>query len=107
HPGSAGVSPASLCRRERGRQDACAPRLHPIEIRSKIIKFLSAIMRMMRRRLETMKKLTARVPGTTMLIVLLITTGLLAVPSGAQDRLKTMPGYEQYKRISKEIPGAV
>ncbi|HEY9231979.1 MAG TPA: DPP IV N-terminal domain-containing protein, partial [Blastocatellia bacterium] len=54
-----------------------------------------------------MKKLTARVPGTTMLIVLLITTGLLAVPSGAQDRLKTMPGYEQYQRLSKEIPGAV
>jgi dipeptidyl-peptidase-4 len=29
-----------------------------------------------------------------------------AAPS-AQDRLKTMPGYEQYARMSKEIPGAV
>ena len=25
----------------------------------------------------------------------------------AQDRLKTMPGYEQYQRISRELPGAV
>ena len=27
--------------------------------------------------------------------------------SGAQDRLKTMPGYEQYQKMSKEIPTAV
>jgi dipeptidyl-peptidase 4 len=26
---------------------------------------------------------------------------------GAQDRLKTMPGYEQYLRVSREIPAAV
>ncbi|MDQ3009879.1 MAG: S9 family peptidase [Acidobacteriota bacterium] len=27
--------------------------------------------------------------------------------TGAQDRLKTMPGYEQYQKMSREIPGAV
>ncbi|RPJ81176.1 MAG: hypothetical protein EHM13_10870, partial [Acidobacteria bacterium] len=32
---------------------------------------------------------------------------LLAVAPAAQDRLKTMPGYEQYQRMSKEIPGAL
>src|SRR5262245_43909193 len=34
---------------------------------------------------------------------------LAAVPiiSVAQDRLKTMPGYEQYQKVSKEIPNSV
>jgi dipeptidyl-peptidase-4 len=32
---------------------------------------------------------------------------ILSAAVGAQDRLKTMPGYEQYLRMSKEIPGAV
>lgn len=54
-----------------------------------------------------MKKMIARVPGKTGIIVLLVTLSLLAVTSGAQDRLKTMPGYDQYQRMSKEIPGAV
>jgi dipeptidyl-peptidase 4 len=27
--------------------------------------------------------------------------------AGAQDRLKTMPGYEQYQKVSREIPGSV
>ena len=34
----------------------------------------------------------------------------LAVPSAAllaQDRLKTMPGYEQYQRIAPQIPAAL
>src|ERR1041384_2372181 len=54
-----------------------------------------------------MKKMIAGVPGKTGIIVLLVTLSLLAVTSGAQDRLKTMPGYDQYQRMSKEIPGAV
>lgn len=29
------------------------------------------------------------------------------VPSGAQDRLKSMPGYEQYQKMSREIPTAL
>jgi dipeptidyl-peptidase-4 len=44
------------------------------------------------------------------IVRLLCAAGLLAVLplSGvAQDRLKTMPGYEQYERMSKEIPGSV
>jgi dipeptidyl-peptidase 4 len=39
--------------------------------------------------------------------VLLAAIGLFAGSMGAQDRLKTMPGYEQYQRVSKEISGAV
>jgi dipeptidyl-peptidase-4 len=37
----------------------------------------------------------------------LAVAGLLQVPTTAQDRLKTMPGYQQYSRMSQEIPGAV
>ena len=33
--------------------------------------------------------------------------GLLQVSIGAQDRLKTMPGYEQYQKMAREIPRAV
>jgi dipeptidyl-peptidase-4 len=32
---------------------------------------------------------------------------LLQVSTAAQDRLKTMPGYQQYLKMTKEIPGAV
>lgn len=32
--------------------------------------------------------------------------GTLVPPSLAQDRLKTMPGYEQYQKLSREIPGS-
>src|SRR5947209_13093247 len=39
--------------------------------------------------------------------VLAICAAIPAVASGAQDRIKTMPGYEQYQRMSKEIPGSV
>src|SRR5438876_4380583 len=41
---------------------------------------------------------------------LLFAAGLLAIlplPGVAQDRLKSMPGYEQYQRMSREIPGSV
>ena len=39
----------------------------------------------------------------------LVAAILIALPLAvdAQDRLKTMPGYEQFERMSKEIPGAV
>lgn len=40
-------------------------------------------------------------------IVLMIVLGILPMSSGAQDRLKTMPGYEQYQKMSREIPGSV
>lgn len=38
---------------------------------------------------------------------LTISLGLMPVASGAQDRLKAMPGYEQYQKMSREIPGSV
>jgi len=38
---------------------------------------------------------------------LVISLGLSPLTSRAQDRLKTMPGYEQYQKMSKEIPGSV
>ncbi len=54
-----------------------------------------------------MKKMIDRAQAKAVVIVLLITFALLPIRSGAQDRLKTMPGFDQYQRMSKEIPGAV
>ena len=36
-----------------------------------------------------------------------VAAAVLWTPLAAQDRLKTMPGYEQYQRMSREIPGSV
>jgi dipeptidyl-peptidase 4 len=33
--------------------------------------------------------------------------GVAPTKARAQDRLKTMPGYEQYQKVSREIPGSV
>ena len=38
---------------------------------------------------------------------LAVALGLLQVSTAAQDRLKTMPGYQQYQKMLQEIPGAV
>ena len=38
---------------------------------------------------------------------LAVTLGLLQVSTAAQDRLKTMPGYQQYQKMAQAIPGAV
>jgi dipeptidyl-peptidase 4 len=40
-------------------------------------------------------------------LVLLGALGLFAGSMAAQDRLKTMPGYDQFAKVSKEISGAV
>ena len=40
-------------------------------------------------------------------LALTVALGVLPITSRAQDRLKTMPGYDQYQKMSKEIPGAV
>ncbi|MCX6543150.1 MAG: DPP IV N-terminal domain-containing protein [Acidobacteria bacterium] len=37
----------------------------------------------------------------------LIAVGALSVALAAQDRLKTLPGFEQYQRMSKQVQGAV
>src|SRR5436309_746797 len=41
--------------------------------------------------------------------LLIVAAALVVLPIAvdAQDRLKTMPGYEQHQRMSKEIPGSV
>ncbi len=40
-------------------------------------------------------------------LAVLLAGGLYEAATGAQDRLKTMPGYDQYLRMSKESQGAV
>ncbi len=39
--------------------------------------------------------------------VLALLLGVLPLAAFAQDRLKTMPGYEQFQKMSREIPGAL
>ncbi len=54
--------------------------------------------------------MTTRRPPHALLrtgFVLLGTLAVLAAAIGAQDRLKSMPGYDQYQTMSKEITGAV
>ena len=36
-----------------------------------------------------------------------VTAAVLWTPLGAQDRLKSMPGYDQFQKMSREIPGSV
>jgi dipeptidyl-peptidase 4 len=36
-----------------------------------------------------------------------VLSGIAPTNTSAQDRLKTMPGYEQYQKMSREIPGSV
>jgi dipeptidyl-peptidase 4 len=36
-----------------------------------------------------------------------VAVAVLGAPVGAQDRLKAMPGYDQFQKISREIPGSV
>ncbi len=43
-------------------------------------------------------------PKTFVVVSLFLGTGL---PASAQDRLKGMPGYAQYQKVSRELPGAV
>jgi dipeptidyl-peptidase-4 len=40
-------------------------------------------------------------------LVLLLALGTLAGSAVAQDRLKSMPGYEQYQRVGREIGGSI
>ncbi|MGH9938578.1 MAG: DPP IV N-terminal domain-containing protein [Blastocatellia bacterium] len=57
-----------------------------------------------------MRKRTAITLRNGLFIALLTILGLgaiTAIPTGAQDRLKTMPGYEQYQKMNREIPGSV
>jgi dipeptidyl-peptidase-4 len=48
-----------------------------------------------------------KVMRRSVITALCLSIGLMPVTSGAQDRLKAMPGYEQYQKMSREIPGSV
>ena len=50
---------------------------------------------------------TARTLHGGVSFVLAILLGLVSFPVLGQDRLKTMPGYEQYQKMSREMSGAV
>src|SRR5690242_14570643 len=50
-----------------------------------------------------MKAFPSRVARTAAALAL----GAVTIPRAAQDRLKTMPGYEQFERMSREAAGAV
>ena len=57
-----------------------------------------------------MKKQTATALRHGLAIALFGVCGLSGIAptnTSAQDRLKTMPGYEQYQKMSREIPGSV
>jgi dipeptidyl-peptidase-4 len=46
-------------------------------------------------------------PAVRAIAVAPLVLSLLQVTTGAQDRLKTMPGYQQYQKVVQEIPGAI
>ena len=48
-----------------------------------------------------------RLPGPRVWLAVAAVAALLQTPTAAQDRLKTLPGYERYERMSREIPGSV
>lgn len=57
-----------------------------------------------------MKIQTATALRHALVIALFGVCGLIGIAptnTSAQDRLKTMPGYEQYQKMSREIPGSV
>src|SRR5437870_9047676 len=56
---------------------------------------------------ERMKNRTALNFNKSVVIAVTFALAILPITSRAQDRLKTMPGYDQYQKMSKEIPGSV
>jgi len=54
-----------------------------------------------------MKSTTRRSLTSRLALAALAGVAILSAAVGAQDRLKSMPGYEQYLRMSKEIPSAI
>jgi dipeptidyl-peptidase 4 len=54
-----------------------------------------------------MKKRAAHTLNTAMATALLAVLGILPGTSVAQDRLKTMPGYEQFQKMATQIQGSV
>ncbi|HSP91873.1 MAG TPA: DPP IV N-terminal domain-containing protein, partial [Vicinamibacterales bacterium] len=54
-----------------------------------------------------MKSTTRRSLTSRLALAALAGVALLSAALGAQDRLKSMPGYEHYLRMSKELPSAI
>jgi len=54
-----------------------------------------------------MKYTTDRRLTSRLALAALAGVAILSTAAGAQDRLKTMPGYEQYLRMNKELPAAI
>src|SRR5258706_8467338 len=54
-----------------------------------------------------MKNRVALKLNKSIIVALIIAVGVLPITSRAQDRLKTMPGYDRYDKIAKDIPGSV
>ena len=54
-----------------------------------------------------MKNRTTRNFNKIVVFAVIIALGILPITSRAQDRLKTMPGYDRYEKMSKDIPGSV
>jgi dipeptidyl-peptidase 4 len=50
---------------------------------------------------------TYRTPLLRVALAAPLIAGLLQITTGAQDRLKTMPGYQQQQKVSQQIPGAI
>jgi dipeptidyl-peptidase 4 len=50
---------------------------------------------------------TYRTPLLRLALAAPLMAGLLQITTGAQDRLKTMPGYQQQQKVSQQIPGAI
>jgi len=54
-----------------------------------------------------MKNRTALNLNLGVVVALTMALGIRPIISNAQDRLTTMPGYDRYEKMSKEIPGSV
>src|SRR5438045_1477378 len=50
---------------------------------------------------------TKSAPRPSTLMALVVVLAIVPTVTVAQDRLKTMPGYERYKKYNSEIPGSV
>ena len=48
-----------------------------------------------------------KVSSPRVVMAVVAAVAVFRVPLGAQDRLKAMPGYDQYQKMSREIPGSV
>src|SRR4249920_3303915 len=54
-----------------------------------------------------MKNRIGKSMSKTIVMILVVAFGVVQSITLAQDRLKTMPGYEQYQKMKGELPGAV